>query len=77
MLKDGTYVRLIVAPDTRMGTVSSGTVEAGKEKYIFHHDQRFIDPISDLFVFDYDIEECSCPSDAEVNAINELIRRGN
>jgi hypothetical protein len=76
MLKDGTYVRFVEVPNTRMGTVSEGTQEAGKEKYRFHHDERFIDSISDLYVFDYDIEECQRPSDAEVATINALIRRG-
>ena len=76
MLKDGTYVRLTVAPNTRMGTVSAGTAEVGKERYIFHYDPRFVAPISDLYVFNYDIEKCARPSDAEVEQINALIRRG-
>jgi hypothetical protein len=73
MLKDGTYVRLVEAPNETMGTVSEGTQEAGKEKYRFHHDERFV---PDLYVFGYDIEECQRPSDAEVATINTLIRRG-
>lgn len=76
MLKDGTYVRLTVAPNTRMGTVSAGTAQAGKERYVFHHDPRFVASTSDLYLFDYDVEECPRPSDAEVEQINALIRRG-
>lgn len=76
MLKDGTYVRLVVAPNTRMGTVTQGTVDAGKERYLFHHDKRFHDTIPDLYVFDYDIEICPRPNDEQVRAINALIKRG-
>ena len=77
MFKDGTYVRLVVAPNTRMGTISGGTTEAGKERYVFHHDKRFYDPISDVYVFDYDIEPCDRPTDAQVQTINALIKRGS
>jgi len=75
-LDDGTYVRLLEAPNTRKGTVSGGVVEGANERYVFHHDKRFIDPLPDLFVFDFDIEEWQRPSDAEVQTINALIRRG-
>ena len=37
---------------------------------------RFVASTSDLYVFDYDIKECPRPSDAEVEQINALIRRG-
>ena len=77
MFSDGMYVRLITAPNTRMGTISKGISEAGKIRFIFHHDERFIDRIPDLYVFNYDIEECERPSDETVNKINELIQRGS
>jgi hypothetical protein len=76
MFPDGTYVRLLLAPNTRIGTVSEGTVEAGKEKYVFRHDPRVNDPLPAMYVFGFDIEACSCPSDAEVQTINALIKRG-
>jgi hypothetical protein len=78
MLKNGTYVRFVIAPNTRMGTVSQGTIDGGKERYIFRHDKRFLDTTGDhLYVFDYDIEVCPRPSDADVQAINVLIKKGS
>lgn len=76
MLRDGTYVRMLVAPNTSMGTISGITIESGKTRFIFHHDPRFIDPIPDVYLFDFDVEECERPTDAEVQRINELVRRG-
>lgn len=77
MLRNGAYVRLKVAPNTRMGTISDMKSEAGKLRFIFHHDPRFMDAIHDVYVFDYDIEECERPTDAQVRAVNEMIQRGS
>ncbi len=76
MLSDGMYVRLNIAPNTRMGTISQCTPEAGKVRFVFHHDPRFHDTTPDIYLFDYDVEPCQRPSDAEVERINELIKRG-
>jgi len=77
MLRDGVYVRLKVAPNTRMGTISDATEEAGKVRFIFHHDPRFLNLIPDMCVFDYDIEECERLTDAEVEAISRMVKRGS
>ncbi len=77
MLKDGMYVRLKIAPNTRMGMISKGRVEAGKMRFFFHHDPRFLDTTSDAEVFDDEVEECDCPSDAQVKLINEMVQKRN
>jgi hypothetical protein len=71
----GAYVRLIVAPNTRMGIISKG-VDEGKPCFVFHQDERFDDTIPDMYVFDYDIEECERPSDEQIALINALAKRG-
>ncbi len=76
MLKDGMYVRMKIAPNTRMGTISKGRVEAGKMRYLFHHDPRFLDTTPDAEVFDDEVEECSRPSDAQVKLVNEMVQKG-
>lgn len=77
MLRDGAYVRLKDAPNTRMGTISGMKSEAGKLRFIFHHDPRFLNTIPDVYVFDYDVEECERPTDAQVRWINDMIQRGS
>ena len=74
-LHEGSYVRLIVAPNTRMGTISMG-IDEGMPCFVFHQDRRFGDTIPDMYVFDYDIEECERPSDDQVALINALAKRG-
>ncbi|MGH9524920.1 MAG: hypothetical protein ACRD3E_20535 [Terriglobales bacterium] len=76
LLDDETYVRFVSAPNTRMGVVSSGTLDGGKPRYFFRHDNRFKDVIPDLFVFADEIEVCERPTDEQVRAINVLIERG-
>jgi hypothetical protein len=60
-----------------MGTVSGRTMEARKEKYVFHHDERLYDTLPDMYVFDFDFEPRVRPTDAEVRTINELIMLGS
>jgi hypothetical protein len=72
MFSDGTYVRLVLAPNTRKGTVTRQT----DGRYLFHHDQRFDDKITDFLVPEGDIEADRPPTDSEVTSINALIKQG-
>jgi hypothetical protein len=72
LLSNGSYVRQIAAPPARMGTVSEAAMETGETRFIFHQDARLGDPVSDFYVFDFEIEECDRPSDAEAEEINRL-----
>jgi hypothetical protein len=77
MLPEGTYVRMKVAPNTRMGTVHHHNDEDSSEKLIFRHDPRFADPLPDMYVFEDEVEPCRRPSDVEVTTIHALIKRGS
>lgn len=75
MLIEGMYVRFKDAPNTRMGTLSGMRDKNGKRQFLFHHDQRFHDTIPDSYVFEDEVEECQRPGDAQVHAINALVKR--
>jgi hypothetical protein len=77
MYKKGDYVRMVIAPSTRMGTiVGVRTNERGMVEYTFRTDRRIGDPMPDIFVFEDEIQLCETPSDSHVAAINALIKRG-
>jgi hypothetical protein len=73
----GQYVRMILAPNTRKGTITDSKIEHGNVEYLFHHDQRFDDRLPDLWVMESDIEACVKPTDAEVATINALAKYGS
>jgi hypothetical protein len=70
----GQYVRLIIAPNTRMGTVTDTQMERGRAQYLFHHDERFDDTLPDSRVYEDEIESCERPADTEVDRINKLAK---
>ena len=77
MYKKGNYVRMVIAPSTRMGTiVDVRTNERGVVEYTFQADPRIINPMPDIFVFEDEIQSCERPSDSHIAAINALIKRG-
>jgi hypothetical protein len=39
MLKKGDYVRLLIAPNTRIGTIEESKTEAGEVLYLFRQAQ--------------------------------------
>ena len=41
--RTGEYVRMVAAPNTRMGRLGLARVELGRLEYLFHHDTRFDD----------------------------------
>jgi len=70
----GQYVRLLMAPRTRMGTLGNCETYDGKLRYILDFDKRFrVLPIDEkMWVHEGEIEICERPSDAEVERINQL-----
>jgi hypothetical protein len=70
----GQYVRLVVAPRTRMGTLGNCETYHGQLRYILDFDRRFrILPMGQkMWVHEGEIEICDRPSDAEVERINRL-----
>lgn len=78
MLREGSYVRLVLAPNTRKGTITEVVLgDDGKTQFKFHHDERFRDTLPDIYRPEYDFEECDRPSDDEVELINKLIEYGS
>jgi hypothetical protein len=73
----GQYVRMVIAPNTRMGTITDKKVEGARVEYLFHHDPRFDDRLPDCWVPPSDIEPCDRPTDSQVAAINALAKYGS
>jgi len=71
------YVRLVDAPRTRIGTITSTKIEHGHTEYLFHQDERLADKLSDFWAVEGDFEPCEQPTDEYVAAINALIKRGS
>jgi hypothetical protein len=70
------YVRLVLAPRTRIGVIIGTKQEHGRTQYLFHLDERFSDGLPDFWVEEVDFEQCERPSDDYVATINALIKRG-
>jgi hypothetical protein len=70
----GKYVRMALAPKTRMGTIEDAHLDHGRVEYLFHHDQRFNDKLPKFYIYEDDFEICERPSDEYVRTVNVLIR---
>ena len=68
-----------MAPQTRRGTLSDATPDRSGTRFIFTLDSRFSDAamFGEVYVRDYDVEECPRPSDEEVRKINALVKAGS
>lgn len=75
----GLYVRLIMAPNTLIGTIEDTKFERGQVHYLFRQDGRVVieGGTPDVRVLEDEVEPCQRPTDADVRVINELIRRGS
>jgi hypothetical protein len=74
----GEYVRLILAPSTRMGTLGDAIVEHGHLQYLFQPDGRFrVLPVPAFYIYEGDFETCERPTDAAVEAINKIAEYGS
>jgi hypothetical protein len=71
------YVRLLVAPRTRIGTIIKTKTEHGHTEYLFHQDERFADKLRDFWACEGDFEPCERPTDDYVKTVNSLIERGS
>jgi len=72
----GQYVRMVLAPNARMGTITKLRTRNGRTEYLFHHDSRFDDVLPDVWQMESELEACERPTDAQVAAINALAKRG-
>lgn len=67
----GQYVCMVVAPHTRIGTI---TVRFDKDhvSFLFHQDSRLAFRLSDIWLQSSEIEGCKRPTDEQVERINEM-----
>ncbi|WP_158789132.1 hypothetical protein [Granulicella sp. L46] len=72
MLKDGSYVRLVLSPQAGRGTIHDEINHSGEQQFLFRSDPRFSEQV-EMFIYDGDAEECARPDDAEILAINALL----
>lgn len=79
MFNQGDYVRLLIAPNTRIGTIEGSKTDRGRLLYLFRQDKRVLGErdTPDFYLLESEIEVCERPSDEEVAAINVLIERGS
>jgi hypothetical protein len=75
----GDYVRMLIAPETRMGTIEGHQIERGRTQYHFRQDARLkeVGPSVEIWVFEDEVEACARPTDAYWKRVNELIKRGS
>lgn len=76
MLNKGDYVRMKIAPNTRLGTIEGMKEERGRVQYLFRADPRFYEPLPDSYIFEDEVELCQRPDDERARHINDLISRG-
>ena len=79
-LADGQYVRIKMAPYTRMGTIEGCEERRGRTFYVFRQDPRLKEAVPG-FVFEAllledELEPCERPSDDYWNTVNHLYSHG-
>ena len=71
----GRYVRMVVAPHTRMGTIEAMRFDGDHVTLLFHQDPRIEFNLPDMWILDSEVEECVRPSAEEVARINDMTTR--
>ena len=70
----GKYVRMVIAPNTRMGTVKAARFDRDHVSFLFQQDARFADTFPDVWLPDSELEECARPTDEQVAATNNMTK---
>lgn len=75
----GDYVRFVIAPNTRMGTIEGSQIRRGFVEYHFRLDPRLDEPgpVFEAWIPEAELEYCARPSDEQVAAIKKLIKLGS
>jgi hypothetical protein len=74
MHTDGSYVQIVLGARALRGTIHTQINHKDQPQFVFRLDSRFEDKLPDFFVREGEFVECPRPSDAEVAAINALVR---
>ena len=68
----GQYVRMVVAPNTRIGTIKAARFDKDHASFLFHQDPRLVFRLPDVWSQASEVEECKPPTDEQVERINEV-----
>jgi hypothetical protein len=68
----GQYVRMVVAPNTRIGTIKAARFDQGHISFLFHQDPRLVFQLPDVWLQSSEVEKWRRPTDEEVERINEM-----
>ncbi len=68
----GQYVRMVAAPNTRMGTIKAARFERSHVSLLFHQDPRLVYTLPDVWMQEAELEECRRLTDEQVAMINNM-----
>lgn len=68
----GQYVRMIAAPNTRIGTIQGARFDRDHVNLLFHQDPRIVPSLPDIWMQESELEECLRPTDEQVEMINNM-----
>lgn len=68
----GQYVRMVVAPRTRIGTIKAVRFEKDHVSFLFHQDPRLASRLPDIWLQSTEVEECMPPTDEQIERINDI-----
>jgi len=68
----GQYVRMVAAPNTRIGTIKAARFERDHFSFLFHQDPRLIYTLPDVWMRESELAECGQLTDEQVAMINNL-----
>jgi hypothetical protein len=66
------YVRMVVAPHTRIGTIKAVRFDNDQVSFLFHQDPRLAFRFPDIWLQSSEVEECMRPTDEQVERINQM-----
>jgi len=68
----GQYVRMVAAPNTRIGTIKAARFEKDHASFLFHQDPRLVGTLPDVWLQESELEECRGLTDEQVAMINNM-----
>jgi hypothetical protein len=68
----GQYVRMVVAPNNRMGTIRAACFKKDHVVLLFHQDPRLASTLPDVWMQEAELEECRRLTDEQIAMINNM-----
>lgn len=68
----GQYVRIVAAPNTRIGTIQGARFDRDHISFLFHQDPRIVSKLPDIWIQESELEDCMRPTDEQVHLINTM-----